>query len=143
MFFVSYGTSFVKGTASFRLPWALQMIPALVLLIFLPMMPRSPRWLASKDRWDEATEVLARLHAGGNQMDPLIIAEVNQIRDAIRYDNDVPLYCRFSIVTNACTGWKPNSIASHGLRCLNATILSAQPVLYSPTSGRNTLAPML
>ena len=142
MFFVSYGTSFVKGTASFRLPWALQMIPALVLLIFLPMMPRSPRWLASKDRWDEATEVLARLHAGGNQMDPLIIAEVNQIRDAIRYDN-VPLYCRLSIVTNVYIGWKPNSIASPGLRCSNATILSAQPVLYSPTSGRNTLVPML
>lgn len=87
MFFVSYGTSFVHGTASFRLPWALQMIPALVLLVFLPLMPRSPRWLASKDRWEEATEVLARLHAGGNQLDPLIIAEVNQIREAIRYDN--------------------------------------------------------
>jgi hypothetical protein len=84
MFFVSYGTSFVTSTASFRLPWALQMIPALILLAFLPFMPRSPRWLASKDRWEETTEVLARLHAGGNAMDPLIIAEINQIREAIR-----------------------------------------------------------
>lgn len=141
MFFVSYGTSFVKGTASFRLPWALQMIPALVLLVFLPMMPRSPRWLASKDRWEEATEVLARLHASGNQLDPLIIAEVNQIRDAIKYDG-VPLYYMFSIVTNAYTGWKPNSMTYPGPRCSNATILSARLVLYSPTFGRNTLAPM-
>lgn len=141
MFFVSYGTSFVKGTASFRLPWALQMIPALVLLVFLPMMPRSPRWLASKDRWEEATEVLARLHAGGNQIDPLIIAEVNQIREAIKYDM-LQLYFWLSTVTNAYAGWKPNSKASPGLRWSNATILSAQPVLYFPTSGRNTLAPM-
>lgn len=141
MFFVSYGTSFVKGTASFRLPWALQMIPALVLLVFLPIMPRSPRWLASKDRWEEATEVLARLHAGGNQIDPLIIAEVNQIREALKYDM-VQLYFWLSTVTNAYAGWKPNSTASPGPRWSNATILSAQPVLYFPTSGRNTLAPM-
>lgn len=141
MFFVSYGTSFVKGTASFRLPWALQMIPALVLLVFLPMMPRSPRWLASKDRWEEATEVLARLHAGGNQMDPLIIAEVNQIREAIRYNN-MPLYYRLSPITNGYVGWKPNLIASPGPKCSNDTISSAQPVLYSATSGRNTPEPM-
>ncbi|KFY45526.1 hypothetical protein V494_00904 [Pseudogymnoascus sp. VKM F-4513 (FW-928)] len=108
MFFVSYGTSFVKGTASFRLPWALQMIPALVLLVFLPMMPRSPRWLASKDRWEEATEVLARLHAGGNQLDPLIIAEVNQIREAIRMEAEFKsvswseVFKRHNIIRTTC-----------------------------------------
>lgn len=84
MYFVSYGTSFVKGTGSFRLPWALQMIPALVLLSFLPFMPRSPRWLASKDRWEDATIVLAALHSRGNEMDPLVMAEISQIRDAVR-----------------------------------------------------------
>lgn len=47
-------------------------------------MPRSPRWLASKDRWEEATTVLARLHAGGNERDPLVIAEINQIRDIVQ-----------------------------------------------------------
>ena len=83
MYFVSYGTSFIQNNASFRLPWALQMIPALALLIFLPAMPRSPRWLASKDRWEEATAVLARLHAKGNEIDPFVIAEINQIRETI------------------------------------------------------------
>ena len=47
-------------------------------------MPRSPRWLAGKDRWEEATEVLARLHAGGNQLDPLIIAELQEIKEKIQ-----------------------------------------------------------
>jgi hypothetical protein len=60
------------------------MIPAMILLCFLPLMPRSPRWLASKDRWEEATTVLARLHAGGNERDPLVIAEINQIRDIVQ-----------------------------------------------------------
>jgi hypothetical protein len=83
MYYVTYGTSFLHGTGSFRLPWGLQMIPALILLCALPFVPRSPRWLASQDRWDEAIEVLANVHAHGNQQDPLIIAEVREIREKI------------------------------------------------------------
>lgn len=33
MFYISYGCSGIDGTAAFRIPWALQMIPAIVLLI--------------------------------------------------------------------------------------------------------------
>lgn len=84
MYFVTYGISFIRSTASFRLPWGLQMIPALILLSFLPFMPRSPRWLASKDRWEESVEVLASLHAKRNQVDPLVLAEMQEIRETIR-----------------------------------------------------------
>lgn len=59
MFYISYGTSFLNGTAAFRIPWGLQMIPAILLFIFLLFLPESPRWLARKDRWEEAKEVLA------------------------------------------------------------------------------------
>jgi len=59
MFYISYGTSFVNGTAAFRIPWGLQMIPAILLFFFLLFLPESPRWLARKDRWEEAKEVLA------------------------------------------------------------------------------------
>lgn len=83
MYYVSYGTSFVTGNASFRLPWGLQMIPALFLLAWLPLMPRSPRWLASKDRWDEATDILARLHGKGDSMDPVVVAQTWEIREKI------------------------------------------------------------
>lgn len=46
-------------------------------------MPRSPRWLASKDRWDEATEVLARLHSKGNTLDPVVLAQTREIKEKI------------------------------------------------------------
>lgn len=85
MYYISYGASFLKTNASFRLPWGLQMIPGAILLAFLPFMPRSPRWLASMDRWDEATVVLADLHAKGNQNDPVVIAEIRGIREKIEY----------------------------------------------------------
>lgn len=58
MFYISFGTAGIDGTASFRIPWGLQMIPALLLYFFLLFLPESPRWLARKDRWEEAKEVL-------------------------------------------------------------------------------------
>ena len=84
MYFISYGTSFLSTNASFRVPWGLQMIPAIVLMAFIPFLPRSPRWLAKKDRWDEALEVLAALHAKGNKLDPKVVAEVQEIRERVQ-----------------------------------------------------------
>lgn len=48
-------------------------------------MPRSPRWLASKDRWEEASQVLANLHARGDELNPLVLAELQEIREKIQY----------------------------------------------------------
>ena len=58
MFYISFGTAGIDGTAAFRIPWGLQMIPAILLFFFLLFLPESPRWLARKDRWEEAKEVL-------------------------------------------------------------------------------------
>src|SRR5437762_5617852 len=57
MFYISYGCSFIglnttNSTAAFRVPWGLQMLPALFLVFALMVMPESPRWLAKKDRWE-------------------------------------------------------------------------------------------
>jgi hypothetical protein len=84
MYFVTYGTSFLDGNISFRLPWGLQVVPALVLMVCIPMMPRSPRWLAGKDRWEEAIDVLAGLHSKGDKQHPLVLAEVEEIRNKLR-----------------------------------------------------------
>lgn len=59
MFYISYGCSFIKGTAAFRVPWGLQMLPAIFLFCAMMFLPESPRWLAKKDRWEEAVNVLA------------------------------------------------------------------------------------
>ena len=57
MFYISYGTSFIQGPAAFRVPWGLQMIPAICLIIGLVFTPESPRWLARNDRWEECHNV--------------------------------------------------------------------------------------
>ena len=68
MFYISYGSSFIGGDpgtatnpAAFRLPWALQMIPAFGLFFGMMALPESPRWLAHHDRWEECHAVLTEL----------------------------------------------------------------------------------
>ncbi|EXJ65467.1 hypothetical protein A1O7_01808 [Cladophialophora yegresii CBS 114405] len=83
MFFIGYGCSFIKGTASFRTAWAIQFVPCVFLIIGLPFLPRSPRWLAKVDRPDEAINILAKIHAKGNAQDPLVVAEWEDITETI------------------------------------------------------------
>ncbi|KAG4103128.1 general substrate transporter [Neocallimastix lanati (nom. inval.)] len=50
-------------TLEWRLSLLLQVIPGLGLATFMPFHPRSSRWICSKDRDEEAVEVLAKLNA--------------------------------------------------------------------------------
>lgn len=80
MFYISYGCSFIKGTASFRVPWALQMIPAIILFIGMMFLPESPRWLATKDRWEDCERVLVLTHGKGDPHSPWVAREYNEIK---------------------------------------------------------------
>lgn len=67
MFFVGYGCSFIAGDASFRTAWGIQFVPAVLLMLGIPFLPRSPRWLAKGGREAKAIEVLARIQAHGSK----------------------------------------------------------------------------
>ena len=82
MYLISYGCTFIDGPASFRTAWGIQAIPALVLIPALFFFPESPRWLASKDRWEEALDVLALLHGNGDTSHPVVQAEYEEVREA-------------------------------------------------------------
>ncbi|KAG9237730.1 putative high-affinity glucose transporter [Amylocarpus encephaloides] len=86
MFYISYGCSYVNGTAAFRIPWGLQMIPAIFLFTAMLFLPESPRWLAKKDRWEEAQHVLAITHAKGDVNSPFVRRELSEIREAVEFE---------------------------------------------------------
>lgn len=79
MYFIGYGCSFIPGPASFRTAWGIQFVPCALLLIGLPFIPESPRWLAKVDRTDEAIHILANIQAKGDVNDPLVVAEWEEI----------------------------------------------------------------
>jgi hypothetical protein len=59
-------------------------------MIGLPFLPRSPRWLAKVDRVDEAINVLAKIQAGGNRKDPLVVAEWEEITTTLAAERTAP-----------------------------------------------------
>lgn len=83
MYFLSYGWKSVSGAGAFRGAWAMQYIPCVFLMLGLPFLPRSPRWLAKVGRTDQAISVLAAIQARGNAEDPLVVAEWEEIKTAL------------------------------------------------------------
>lgn len=83
MYFIGYGCTFIDGPASFRTAWGIQFVPCFFLLLGLPFLPESPRWLAKQDRSEEAIEILAKIQAGGDVNDPLVIAEWKEITEVL------------------------------------------------------------
>jgi len=85
MYLVSYGCAVgLRGPAAFRVAWGVQGVPGLVLLGALFFFPESPRWLAAHDRWDECLDTLAHLHARGDRQNPVVLAELDEVREAAR-----------------------------------------------------------
>jgi hypothetical protein len=73
-------------SAQWRIPLALQLLPAIPLAFFIMLFPESPRYLAMKGRDGEALEALARLHAHGDVQDTFVRAEYEEILAAVRRD---------------------------------------------------------
>jgi MFS family permease len=42
---IGYGFFYVKGQAQWRVPVGIQLIPALIVFVFINFVPESPRWL--------------------------------------------------------------------------------------------------
>jgi len=101
----TYGTFKIGTSWSWRIPSVLQGIPAALQVLFVLFAPESPRWLVSKGRDAEALKTLAYYHADGNEQDPLVVYEFEEIKSAIELDRTVA----------ANVGWK-SLIATPGNR---------------------------
>ncbi|KAL9092423.1 MAG: hypothetical protein Q9159_000931 [Coniocarpon cinnabarinum] len=60
-FWITYGTQYMSGEWSWRLPFLIQILPGFLLGIGTLFLPFSPRWLVSKGRNAEALKSLIRI----------------------------------------------------------------------------------
>ena len=60
-YWISYGCQYISGEASFRVPFGLQMVSALIIGLGIHLFPYSPRWLGLVGREDDALKSLAKL----------------------------------------------------------------------------------
>jgi MFS family permease len=83
---VSYGTQSLKDDWAWRIPSILQAGPSLLQIIFIFMIPESPRYLISKDRREEAYRTLVYYHAENDPHSVFAAAEMAQIEHTIRLE---------------------------------------------------------
>lgn len=59
---INYGMTFIaSNSVAWRFPLGFQMLFAVLIIIMVPFLPDSPRWLVLKGRNDEALEIIRRL----------------------------------------------------------------------------------
>lgn len=83
-FWINYGLLLDIGDANpsskiWRIPFALQHIPGILLVVTMYFEKESPRWLGEKGRWDEARAVIARLSQKPEDH-PDVVNEADEIR---------------------------------------------------------------
>ncbi|KAH7305947.1 general substrate transporter [Stachybotrys elegans] len=81
---IGYGGSFAVGDLQWRIPLATQAPPALLLAILCFFLPYSPRWLAQKERYDDAKKVMEYLHS--HRTSEFIEEEYKSMYDQIRLE---------------------------------------------------------
>ncbi|KAI0654387.1 hexose transporter [Cubamyces menziesii] len=92
----AFGTANINNHWSWRIPSLLQAIPSVFQFFLIWFVPESPRFLISKGKEQQALHILAYYHADGDEQDPLVQYEFQEIKTAIRIDQE----------TQKNVGWK-------------------------------------
>lgn len=82
----AFGTQNINNNWSWRVPSLLQMAPSLLQVTFVFFLPESPRFLISKDRYDEAERILIKYHAEGDPESEFVKAELVEIRTTLEIE---------------------------------------------------------
>lgn len=124
MFYISYGCSFLEGTKAFRIPWALQMIPAMILFVGMIFLPESPRWLALRGRWQECERVLVLTHGHGDEYSPWVGRELQEIHEWVETEKQ---------------SWRFGYLELLKPRYLNRTHIGLFTQIWSQLTGVNVM----
>ncbi|THH11414.1 hypothetical protein EW145_g647 [Phellinidium pouzarii] len=85
----TFGSSRIATSWAWRLPSILQSLPSVAQVCLVWFAPESPRWLIAKGRNTQALQTLAYYHADGNEDDPLVQYEFEEIKAAIDLERTV------------------------------------------------------
>ncbi|KAH9864310.1 hypothetical protein J1614_010244 [Plenodomus biglobosus] len=122
-------TLLIPNDWCWRLPSLLQAAPSVIQIFFAFTVPESPRWLVSKDRSEEALEILIKYHAEGDASQELPHIEIAEIRKALEMEND-----------SRARGWG-ELFQTKGMR--HRSLVAAALGLFVQFSGNNLISQYL
>lgn len=85
---IGWGTANIKNDWSWRSITFIQIVPSLIQITFIWFIPESPRYLVNKDRHEEALNMLAKWHAGGDASNATVQFEFREIKETIRIEKE-------------------------------------------------------
>ncbi|KAI5481366.1 putative MFS monosaccharide transporter [Pseudohyphozyma bogoriensis] len=101
-YWVDYGLSFVKTSLNWRLPIALQVVFAVLLLIGVYFLPESPRWLMHEGRHIDAQRVIAALTDDTYDSEATLL-QTRLIMQAIEQSHQLGVVKKRNMFTNGPT----------------------------------------
>ncbi|ETI29288.1 hypothetical protein G647_01741 [Cladophialophora carrionii CBS 160.54] len=133
---ITFGTNSIASNWGWRIPSLLQMAPSLLQIVFVYFIPESPRWLVTKDRSEEAYDILVKYHAEGDRESEFVRAEMAQMQTTIRLELEASKKSWLSVFSTAgmrrrvflssflglFTQWSGNTLISYYLGDLLAMI---------------------
>ncbi|GAB7364614.1 hypothetical protein MBLNU230_g5418t1 [Neophaeotheca triangularis] len=88
-FWVNFGSErHLTGDTTYIVPLVVQSLPAVMLLGAMWFCNESPRWLARKDRWEEATRILATVR-NLPASHPYVAGEIQEIQDQLEHERSL------------------------------------------------------
>jgi len=85
---VGWGTASINNDWSWRSITFIQSVPSIVQLTGIWFIPESPRFLVNKDKSEEALQVLAKHHGGGDVNNATVQFQYREIKQTIQADRD-------------------------------------------------------
>ncbi|OGM41030.1 hexose carrier protein [Aspergillus bombycis] len=141
-----YGCSLHTGAITWRLPLAIQAVPAVILCGGVWCLPESPRWLIEKGHTEAGREVLSRLHLNRDRSNiQMIDAEIAQINDSIAEERRSAVHSWRELLSQA--RWRHRLLLACGIQaftqCSGTNIISNyNPGLYR-TLGLEGTTPLM
>ncbi|KAF8190944.1 major facilitator superfamily domain-containing protein [Mycena galopus ATCC 62051] len=121
---VTLGTFGMSSNWGWRIPSLLQIAPSLLQVAFISLLPKSPRWLISKGRHDEAMAILVKYHAEGDANSEFVKAEYAQIERTLELELETRRTSWKDFVSTPRRGVSRINFALTGWRLVNATFLA-------------------
>ena len=84
----NFGCSYITTSWQWRIPYIIQVLPAVYILVAVQFVPETPRFMISKGKHEEALKFLVDYHGNGDPDDPLVLYEFDEIMRTLQAEKE-------------------------------------------------------